>query len=80
MTQEMKVGYDVDVIVDSYEYLGHKLKLSLENQTAEISRILGLGWAALGKLRYRISSVQVAQSVERWTHRLWLTGSNPGFS
>ena len=32
-------------------YLGHKLKLGLDNQTAEINRRIGLAWAAFGKLR-----------------------------
>ena len=31
-------------------YLGHKLKLGLDNQTSEIKRRIGLGWAAFGKL------------------------------
>ena len=29
----------------------YKLKLALDNQTAEIEQIIGLGWAAVGKLR-----------------------------
>ena len=32
-------------------YLGHKLKLGLDNQTAEVKRRIGLGWAAFGKLK-----------------------------
>src|ERR1700743_187522 len=31
--------------------IGHKLKLGLDNQTAEVKRRIGLGWAAFGKLR-----------------------------
>ena len=48
---EIKVGDEVIERVDSYVYLGHKLKLGLDNQTAEIKRRIGLGWAAFGKLR-----------------------------
>lgn len=47
----IKVGDDVIERVDSYIYLGHKLKLGLDNQTAEVKRRIGLGWAAFGKLR-----------------------------
>src|ERR1700755_3562919 len=32
-------------------YLGHKLKLGLDKQTAEVKRRIVLGWAAIGKLR-----------------------------
>lgn len=39
--------------VDSYVYHVHKLKLKLclDNQTAEIERTSGLGWPAFGELR-----------------------------
>src|SRR6202012_467856 len=47
----IKVGDDVIERVDSYIYLGHKLKLCLDNQTDEEKRRIGLGWAAFGKLR-----------------------------
>jgi len=43
-------------IVDSYKYLGHDMKLGLDNQTTEIKRRIGLGWAAFGKLRYIFKS------------------------
>src|SRR6202012_1936086 len=47
----IKVGDDVIERVDSYIYLGHKLKLGLDNQTAEVKRRIGLGCAAFGKPR-----------------------------
>lgn len=47
----IKVGHDGIERVDNYIYLGHKLKLGLDNQTAEVKRRVGLGWAAFGKLR-----------------------------
>lgn len=49
--REIKIGDTVIERVDSYVYLGHKLKLGLDNQTAEIRRRIGLAWAAFGKLR-----------------------------
>jgi len=49
--REITIGDTVIERVDSYVYLGHKLKLGLENQTAEVKRRIGLGWAAFGKLR-----------------------------
>ena len=32
-------------------YLGHEIKLGRDNQTTELNRIIGLTWAAYGKLR-----------------------------
>jgi hypothetical protein len=49
--RDIKIGDTVIERVDSYVYLGHKLKLGLDNQTAEIKRRIGLAWAAFGKLR-----------------------------
>ena len=48
--RDIKIGDTVIERVDNYIYLGHKLKLGLDNQTAEIRRRIGLGWAAFGKL------------------------------
>lgn len=48
---EIKIGDTVIERVDSCVYLGHKLKLGLDNQTAEVKRRIGLAWAAFGKLR-----------------------------
>ena len=49
--RDIKIGDTIIERVDSYVYLGHKLKLGLDNQTAEVKRRIGLGWAAFGKLR-----------------------------
>ncbi len=46
-----KVVNEVIDRVESYVYLGDKLKLGLDNQTAGIKRRIGLSWAAFGKLR-----------------------------
>lgn len=43
-------------LVESYKYLGHTIKLGLGNQTAEVTRRIGLGWAAFGKLCYVFKS------------------------
>jgi len=39
-------------LVDEYKYLGHTLRLGYENQKNEISRRIGLTWAAFGKLKF----------------------------
>ena len=49
--KDIKIGDAAIEKVESYIYLGHKLKLGLDNQTAEIRRRTGLAWAAFGKLR-----------------------------
>src|ERR1700743_921208 len=50
----IKIGNDKIEVVGNYTYLGHNL--GLENQTAEIRRRVGLGWAAFGKLSYIFKS------------------------
>lgn len=37
--------------VEKYIYLGHKVRISRDNQTCELSRRISLGWAVYGKLR-----------------------------
>ena len=49
--RDIKISDTVIERVDSYVYLGHKLKLGLENPTAEVKCRIGLAWAAFGKLR-----------------------------
>src|ERR1700744_6356930 len=49
--REIKIGDNVIEVVESYIYLGHCMKLGLLNQTAEVRRRIGLGWAAFGTLR-----------------------------
>lgn len=39
-------------VVDEYVYLGHIIKLGKNNQTAEITRRIGLSWTAFGRLSY----------------------------
>src|SRR6201996_9203477 len=48
---EIEIGDKVIKVVESYIYLGHCIKLGLLNQTAEVKRRIGLGWAAFGKLK-----------------------------
>src|ERR1700761_4130181 len=55
--RDTKIGDTIIERVDSYVYLGHKLKLGLNNQTAEVKRRIGLGWAAFGKLRLIFKSI-----------------------
>ncbi|KOB77697.1 Endonuclease-reverse transcriptase [Operophtera brumata] len=35
-------------VVDNYIYLGHKITLGIENQTAEVERRISQAWAAFG--------------------------------
>ena len=37
--------------VDEYKYLGHQIRINRDNQTKELQRRIGLGWAAYGRLR-----------------------------
>ena len=52
----IKIGNDEIEMVENYVYLGHNLKLGLGNQTAEVRRRVGQGWAAFGKLSYIFKS------------------------
>lgn len=45
-----KIRNEVIEKIEKHEYLGHNMKLRLDNQTAEIKRRIGFGWAAFGKL------------------------------
>ena len=67
--RDIKIGDTVIERVDSYVYLGHKLKLGLDNQIAEINRRIGLAWAAFGKLcpsRANIRSGNVTVNKSIW--------------
>lgn len=52
----IRIDNDIIEFVDNYKYLGHNLKLGIENQTSEVRRRVGLGWAAFGKLGYIFKS------------------------
>ena len=62
--RDIKIGDNIIERVYSYVYLGHKLKLGLDNQTAEVKRRIGLGWAAFGKLRLIFKS-NMSNSLKR---------------
>ena len=51
--------------VNEYVYLGHTIKLGKKNQTAEISRIIGLTWAAFGRLRYILKDETIPINLKR---------------
>jgi hypothetical protein len=51
-------------VVNDYVYLGHKIKLGKENQTAELSRRIGLSWAAFGKLQHILKNKEVPISLK----------------
>ena len=55
-------------IVEEYVYLEHNIKLGKENQTAEITRRIGLTWAAFGKLSYILRNPRVPTNLKRKLH------------
>jgi len=50
--------------VDEYKYLGHQIRINRDNQTRELQRRIGLGWAAYGGLRDVFSS-SIPMSLKR---------------
>lgn len=60
-------GYTLEV-VDEYVYLGHKIKLSRENQTAKINRRVHLTWAAFGNLAYILRNQRIPINLKRKLH------------
>lgn len=51
MSEAIKIdGISIEQ-VGSYKYLGHEISIGRDNQTREISRRIGLTWAAFGRLR-----------------------------
>lgn len=45
--------------VNEYIYLEHNIKLGKLNQTAEVTRRIGLSWAAFGRLNYILRDTKV---------------------
>lgn len=52
-------------VVDEYVYLGHIIKLGKNNQTAEITRRIGLSWAAFGRLSYILREPKIPINLKR---------------
>ena len=48
----ISVGSQDLEVVDQYIYLGHNIKIGKANQNAEVSRRVGLTWAAFGRLGF----------------------------
>lgn len=46
-------------IVEEYVYLGHKIKLGRQNQTADLNRRTGLAWAAFSKMKHILKNKDV---------------------
>lgn len=40
----------------AYKYLGHEIRIGRDNQTCELLRRVGLGWASFGRLKYVFKS------------------------
>ncbi|XP_071568106.1 uncharacterized protein [Temnothorax nylanderi] len=59
------VGDQTLEIVDRYVYLGHGIKLGKDNQTTEITRRMGLTWAAFGRLSFIIKDPTVPIDLKR---------------
>ncbi|KAH1015706.1 hypothetical protein HUJ04_007048 [Dendroctonus ponderosae] len=55
----MTVNSFVLEVVERYVYLGHTIMLGAENQTAQISRRIGLSWAAFGKLGHILKDIYI---------------------
>jgi len=56
LAQNIRIG-DSDIKeTHMYKYLGHEIQIGKNNQTHEIQRRIGLGWAAFGKLRETFKS------------------------
>ena len=56
LAQSIRIG-DSDIKeTHLYKYLGHEIQIGKNNQTNEIQRRIGLGWAAFGKLRETFKS------------------------
>lgn len=51
--------------VSEYIYLGHLIKLNKENQTKEITRRIGLTWAAFGKMGYILKNSKIPINLKR---------------
>lgn len=52
-------------VVEHYIYLGHSIKLGKENQTTEITRRIGLTWAAFGKLGFILKNLAMPINLKR---------------
>lgn len=52
-------------LVEEYIYLGHSIKIGKSNQTAEITRRIGLSWAAFGKLSYILRQPKIPVNLKR---------------
>ena len=48
--KQIFIGDNKVALVNKYNYLGHKIQISRDNQTCEIKRRVTLSWAAYGKL------------------------------
>ena len=63
----IKIGNEEIEIENFYKYLGHEMKLDLENQTSEIRRKIGLSWAPFGKFEKQDEQQSEKKSV-RYVH------------
>lgn len=43
-------------ILEDYVYLGHKIKLGRENETADLTRRTGIAWASFSKIKHILKS------------------------
>jgi hypothetical protein len=63
-TQVIIGGREIENVKE-YVYLGHKLVLGKENQSAELRRRIGLSWAAFGRLRYIFKNKRLPINLKR---------------
>lgn len=57
-------GQTITQVYD-YKYLGHEIRLGRDNQTCEIQRRIGLGWAAFGRLRETFKNKEIPICLKR---------------
>ena len=50
LSKQIFIGDKEEALVNKYDYLGHEIQISRDNQTCKIKRRVTLSWAAYGKL------------------------------
>jgi hypothetical protein len=64
-SQNFRIAQTPLETVDEYVYLGHKIKLGRENQTADLFRRTGLAWAAFSNMKHILKNKKVPVCMKR---------------
>lgn len=54
--------------VEEYIHLGHTIKIEKDNQSAEITRRIGLTWAAMGRLNHILRDPKIPINLKKKVH------------